>query len=102
VMALYRLHNFEGDFAEEFGLAFDESTSELAVEAARCLPKLPNRLKRDKKDPSALTFEPGKAEPFKFLLFRRATAKALRAINEARKGGSKARRKAQGPKRSAV
>ena len=94
-MALYRLHNFEGDLAEEFGLSPDESDFELALTAARSLQKLANRLKRDQKDLSALAFAPGKAEPLKFLLFRRAIAKALHAINEPQKGSSKAKRKAR-------
>jgi transcriptional regulator with XRE-family HTH domain len=95
VMALYRLHNIEGDLAEELGFSADESAFELALEAGRCLPELANYLKRNPENLSDLACAPGEAEPLKFLLFRRAIAKAMRAINEARKGDSKARCKTQ-------
>ena len=91
-MALYRLHNIEGDLAEEFGLSLDEPAFELASKAGRCLQKLANRLKRDQKDLSDLAFAPGKVDPVnderpvKFLEFRHKIAKAMRAINEPRKG----------------
>ena len=39
-MALYRLHNMEGDIAEEFGLSLDESAFDLAMKAGRCLQRL--------------------------------------------------------------
>ena len=90
VMALYRLHNIEGDVAEEFGLSVDDSAFELALKAGRNLQKLATRLKRDQKDLSALAFAPGKVDPVndkrpvKFLQFRHRTAKAMRAINEIR------------------
>jgi transcriptional regulator with XRE-family HTH domain len=99
VMALYRLHDFEGDLAEQFGLSLDEPAFELALKAGRSLQKLTTRLKRDQKDLSALSFGPGKVDPVndtrpvKFLQFRHRTAKAMRAINEPRKGNSKARGK---------
>jgi transcriptional regulator with XRE-family HTH domain len=99
MMALYRLHGFEGDLAEHFGLSLDEPAFELALKAGRSLQKLTTRLKRDQKDLSALSFGPGKVDPVndtrpvKFLQFRHRTAKAMRAINEPRKGNSKARGK---------
>jgi transcriptional regulator with XRE-family HTH domain len=99
VMALYRLHNLEGDLAEEFGLLPDEQALKLASKAGRCLQELTTRLKRDQKRLSDLSFAPGKVDPVnderpvKFLQFRHITAKAMRAINEPRKSDSKAKRK---------
>ena len=95
VMALYRLHNFEGDIAEEFGLSVDDSAFELAKKAGGSLQKLVTRLKRDQKKLSDLAFKPGKVDPVnderpvKFLQFRHRTAKALRAINEPKAKGKK-------------
>ena len=66
-----------------------------------------SRLKRDQKDLSALAFAPGKVDPVKderpvkFLQFHHRTAKAVRAINEPRKGGSKAKRK-KGPSKKGI
>jgi len=86
VMTLYRLHNIEGDFAEEFGLSLDEPAFELASKATRCLQTLVNRLKRDQNDLIGLAFGPGKAEPIKFLQLRHRMAKTIRAIYGSRKG----------------
>ena len=96
-MALYRLHNFEGDLAKEFGLSLDKPALELASKAGCSLQKLTNRLKRNQKVLRDFAFEPGKADPVKFLVFCHRIAMAMRAINAPRKGGSSkaARRKTQ-------
>ena len=105
VMAVYRLSNFEADIAEEFGLSIDDSAFELASKAGRCLQKLTTRLKRDQKSLSDLSFAPGKVDPVnderpvKFLQFRHITAKAMGAINEPRKGDSKAKRRRCRPRK---
>jgi transcriptional regulator with XRE-family HTH domain len=93
VMALYRLHNIEGDLAEEFGLSLDEPAFELASKATGCLQTLVNRLKRDQNDLRGLAFGPGKAEPIKFLQLRHRMAKAIRAIYGSRNGDLMVKRK---------
>jgi transcriptional regulator with XRE-family HTH domain len=86
-MILHRLHSIGGDIAKEFGFSHDDSAFELVLEAGRCLPELANHLNCDPKDLSDLACAPRKAEPIKFLQFRRRVAKAIRAINETRKVG---------------